>query len=295
MMTRLLFALALMTGISTAVAERTCLPEGVNLPASWYKNFEPHRIIGNLYSVGGADLGVYLVTTTDGHILINTGMENSTAFIKANLEALGFDLYDVKILLVQQAHFDHALALAELKQLTGAELWAMAADAPVLESGGKSDPHFGDCSDFRFPPVKVDKIIEDQEIIKLGNMQLTAHLHPGHTQGSASYTFAHTENNSEYNVIIANMGSINKGKTLLNTPTYAGVAEDFDHTYRAQLLLPVDIWVAAHASQYQRDQKYTPGQAYSASTFVDSEGYISAVLELQRTFIQQLLKEARTP
>jgi metallo-beta-lactamase class B len=102
------------------------------------------------------------------------------------------------------------------------------------------------------------------------------------------------QNNTD-NVIIANMGSINKGKTLLNTPTYAGVAEDFDHTHRAQLLLPVDIGVAAHASQYQRDQKYTPGQAYSASTLVDPEGYINAVLELQRTFIQQLLEEARTP
>jgi metallo-beta-lactamase class B len=296
MIKKLTFTLSLLLiWVQPVIAERVCLPDGVELPASWYLNFEPHRVIGNLYAVGGADLSVYLLTTKDGHILINTGMENSSTFIRRNIETLGFNISDVKILLVQQAHFDHTLALAELKKLTGAELWATAADAPILEDGGKSDPHFGECSDFRFPPVEVDRIITDQEVIRLGNLRLKTHLHPGHTQGSSSYTFTHSENNISYNVIVANMGSINQGKKLLYAPTYAAVAEDFDRTYRAQLALPIDIWVAAHASQYGRDKKYEPGQVYKASTFVDPQGYTDAVLALQATFVRQLLEEARAP
>jgi metallo-beta-lactamase class B len=270
---------------------QNCMPEGASFPAAWFENYPPHRVIGPLYSVGGKDLSVFLITTSDGHILINTGMSNSTAQIKANLDELGFDMADVKILLVQQSHFDHAAALAEIKSLTGAELWATEQDAPILEDGGASDPHFGDCLDFRFAPIKVDKTLQQGSKISLGGVTLTTHLHPGHTEGSSSYTLTHEENGKTYNVVIANMGSINEGKQLLNEPTYPNVAADFANTFAAQLALPVDVWVAAHASQYKRDAKHQPGQAYDAEAFVDPEGFRSAVSSLQGTYEWQLAVE----
>lgn len=87
------------------------------------------------------------------------------------------------------------------------------------------------------------------------------------------------------------MGSINDGKHLLIDPTYEGVAVDFANTYRRQLEMSPDVWVAAHASQYNRDTKYKPGQPYSPDTFVDPEGYRKEIQRLQQIFLQQVNRE----
>ena len=257
---------------------------------NWSRPFEGFQIIGNLYGVGSFDLSVFLITTDEGHILINTGLQDSTQMIRDNIESLGFRLEDVKILLTQQAHWDHTAALAEIKQLTGAEIWATVGDARVLEDGGFSDPHFGGRESF--PPVDVDKIIRDGEVIELGALHLTVHHHPGHTEGSSSYSMVVNENDGrDYNVLIANMGTINGGKRLTVDPTYEGVAEDFLNTYRKQKEMDVDIWVAAHNSQYNMHEKYRTGQTYNPETFVDPSGFIRAIEELEQRYKEYVAEE----
>ena len=172
----------------TIVFAQQRISRPVGPPENWVRPFEGFRVIGNLYGVGSYDLSVFLITTDDGHILINTGLRDSTQMIRNNIESLGFRLEDVKILLTQQAHWDHTAALAEIKEITGAEIWATVRDARVLEDGGFSDPHFGGRESFR--PVDVDKIIRDGEVIRLGELELTVHHHPGHTEGSSSYSMA---------------------------------------------------------------------------------------------------------
>jgi len=258
---------------------------------AWTRAFPGHRVIGNLYAVGTYDLSVFLITSRDGHILINTGLEDSTPLIRANIESLGFKLEDVKILLAMQAHWDHTAALAEIKEITGAEMWATAGDAPVLEDGGFSDPHFG--GKVSFKPVKVDRIIAEGDVIDLGETRLRVLETPGHTAGSSSYTMQVREGGREYNVVIANMGTINPGKRLVVNPTYPGVAEDFAETFRKQKALKVDVWVAAHGSQYGLHGKYTPGQPYSPDTFVDPEGFRAAVERLERLYREQVAAEGR--
>ena len=241
-----LFCLALLVTVP-AVAQ----------PKDWTRPFSAHRVIGNLYSVGTYDLGVYLVTSDEGHILINTGLEDSTPLIRKGMDSLGFQLEDVKILLTMQAHWDHTAALAEIKKITGAEVWATAGDAPLLEDGGFSDPLFG--GKVSFKPLKVDRVIEDGEVIKLGKTRLTVVATPGHTVGSASYTMKAREGGRDHDVAIANMASINPGTRLVVDPTYPGMSEDFVETFRKQKALPVDVWVAGHASQYGLHDKYKPG------------------------------------
>ncbi len=249
---------------------------------NWSRPFEGFQIIGNLYGVGSYDLSVFLITTDEGHILINTGLEDSTQMIRENMESLGFRLEDVRILLTQQAHWDHTAALAEIKEITGAEMWATVGDARVLEDGGFSDPHFGGEETFR--AIDVDKIIRDGEIIRLGDLQLTVYHHPGHTEGSSSYSLVVNEDGREYKVLIANMGTINAGKQLTVEPTYPGVAEDFLNTYRRQKAMDVDVWVAAHNSQYNMHEKYRTGQDYDPDTFVDPAGFIRAIEELEQSY-----------
>ena len=279
-----LFTVGLLFLLSTtAVLSQQRISSPVGPPENWVRPFEGFRIIGNLYGVGSYDLSVFLITTEDGHILINTGLADSTQMIRSNIESLGFKLEDIKILLTQQAHWDHTAALSEIKDITGAEIWATVGDARVLEDGGFSDPHFGGRESFR--PVDVDRIIRDGEIIRLGDLELTVHHHPGHTEGSSSYSFVvGGESDTEYNVLVANMGTINNGKRLTIEPTYEGVSQDFLATYQKQKEMDVDVWVAAHNSQYNMHEKYRSGQPYNPETFVDPAGFLRAIEELERRY-----------
>lgn len=257
-------------------------------PESWSAPFPSHQVISNLYYVGTADLGVFLITSDDGHILINTGLADSTALIRENVKSLGFLLEDIKILLTMQAHRDHAAALAEIKEISGAEMWATKNDARLLEDGGFSDPLFGGKEIFR--PVKVDKIISHGEVIELGGTYLQVHEHPGHTEGSSSYSMQVSENDRDYNVVIANMNTI-AGKKLVDAPTYVGIVDDFAKTFSMQKKMDVDVWVAAHASQYGLHKKYKLGQSYSPDTFVDSEGFLMMVESLEAVYFKHLAEE----
>lgn len=260
-------------------------------PEDWITPFPGHRVIANLYAVGTSGLGVFLITSDEGHILINTGLEDSTPLIRDNIESVGFRLEDIKILLTMQSHWDHTAALAEIKTITGAEMWATSDDARVLADGGFSDPHFGGREAFK--PVSVDKIMSDGDVIELGDIRLRVHEHPGHTEGSSSYSMQVRENGRDYNVVVANMGTINPGKKLVVDPTYPGVANDFAETYRRQKAMEVDVWVAAHAGHYRLHDKYKPGQAYSPDTFVDPDGFVAEVERLERIYLEQLAEEQR--
>jgi len=258
-------------------------------PEGWVTPFPAFRVIGPLYGVGMLDLSVFLITSDEGHILINTGLADSTDTIRRNIESLGFRLEDVRILLTMQAHWDHTAAMAEIKQIANAEVWATAKDARVLEDGGFSDAHFGGSETFE--PVKVDRILQQDEILTLGDLRITVHEHPGHTEGSSSYSFQVTEDGRTYDVAIANMGTVNGGKRLVVDPTYEGVAVDFATTYNKQKQMDVDVWVAAHASQYNMHEKYTPGQAYSPETFVDPMGFIKAIERLETAYLEVIADE----
>lgn len=260
-------------------------------PEEWSRPLPGHRVVGNLYSVGTWDLGCFLVTSEAGHILINTGLADSTPLLRANVEALGFRFEDIRILLTMQAHYDHTAAFAEIKEITGAALWATADDAPLLADGGASDPHFR--GEYPFAPVEVDRILADGEVIELGEARLEVIETPGHTPGSVTYAMTAHENGREYRVLLANMGSMNPGLRLLEDPTYPGIAEDFAETFRRQLELEVDIWVAAHASQWGLHDKYRPGNPYDPEAFVDPEGFREQVLYYQELFEEALAAERR--
>ena len=253
--------------------------------------FPGHRVIADLYAVGTYDLGVFLLTSDDGHILINTGAEDSEPQIRSNIESLGFRLEDVEILLCMQSHWDHAAAMAEIKDITGAQLWTTPADAPILEDGGFSDPHFGGMSDKAFKPIGVDKLISHGDFVEIGAIRLQVHEHPGHTQGSSSYSMRVTENDRDHDVVIANMGTVNAGKRMFIDPTYPGCGEDFALTFRRQKDMDVDVWVAAHGSHYQLHDKYVPGQAYSPDTFVDPPGFLAAIERLERKYLDVVAAE----
>jgi metallo-beta-lactamase class B len=258
---------------------------------NWTRSFPPFRIIGNIYWVGSYDLSSYLITTPQGHILINTGVGDTARQIKASVEQLGFKLADTKILTTTQGHYDHVAGLAELKRQTGARVVVSEPEKALLASGGKLDFRFGDTPGAQFEPVKVDSTFKDNDTISLGGTVLTAHHHPGHTKGSTSFTLNVQESGKTYRVLIANMASINPGVTVSGMANYPGIADDYARTFKAQKDMAIDVFLASHASQFKLHEKYQPGDAFNPNRFVDPKGFKAAVDELEKTYRDQLARE----
>src|SRR5215510_5265791 len=290
-----MFRRLLMTWLAlgaTALAQQNTAPQNAGQQnADWTRPFPPFRMIGNIYWVGSYDLSTYLITTPQGHILINTGVGDTALRIKASVEQLGFKLSDTKILSTTQGHYDHVAGLAALKRMTGARLVVSQAEKELLESGGKLDFRFGDTPGARFEPVKVDGTFRDNDTVALGGTVLTAHHHPGHTKGSTSFTLNVQESGKTYRVVIANLGSINPGVTVSGMPTYPGIADDYARTFKAQKDMAIDVFLASHASQFNLHQKYKPGDAFNPDRFVDPHGFKAAVEELENAYRDQLARE----
>ena len=255
----------------------------------WAQAFPPHRIIGNIYYVGEDDLTSFLIVTPKGNILINTGYIYSVPEIKSSIKKLGFHYSDIKILLITHAHSDHAAGMALIKKQTGAKMMTMEQERELLETGGKTDYLFG--SSGWFDPVKVDKTFKDGETIELGGTVITAHLTPGHTKGSTSYSLEVPENGKKYHVLIANLGVINPGTAFLHNDRYPNIAKDYARTFEIEKNLPCDVFLSSHAGHYGMQHKFHPGTPYSPETFVDPEGYLMVVQHFEQVFLRHLEEE----
>jgi metallo-beta-lactamase class B len=264
-------------------------------PPDWSRPTEPFRIVGNVYWVGTYDLSSYLITSPEGHIVINTGLPDSVPQIRANIEALGFKLSDVKILTATHAHWDHVAGLAALKRLTGASVHMSAPDADVLESGGRSDFRWGKDPQAWFDPVAVDRRLAGGDTIRLGPNVLTLHLHAGHSKGASSFTFTVHDGDRDYRVGIINMGSINPGVRVTGMPGFPDIGEAYARTFAAQKAMTLDVFLASHASQFGMHRKRKAGDADDPGRFVDPKGFRTAVEELEATFKKQLASEQRRP
>jgi metallo-beta-lactamase class B len=257
--------------------------------------FPPLRIVGNLYYVGTYDLGCYLITTDEGHILINSGYENSVPIIRDNIETLGFNLEDIKIITTNHAHTDHVGGLAELKRLTGAETYMHEADVPLLVSGGDDDYRYPGGRGVIFPPIEVDHQIHDGSTIELGGMVLTAHNHPGHTKGAVSFSMTIEDGGRNYDVLIANMGTVNDSVNLTFEPGYPDIVEAYESTFASQMAMHPDIWVAPHAGHFNFHEKYQPGMPYSPETFLDPDGWFEKIDQVEAAFRERLVTDASKP
>ncbi len=257
----------------------------------WTEPFPPFTIADNLYYVGSKGLASYLITTPQGHILINSNLEESVPMIRTSMEKLGFKFSDIKILLISHAHWDHNAGSATIKRLTGAKYLVMEADVPAVESGGKSDFQYGNLSLTHYPPTKVDQVLRDGEEVKLGGSVLVAHLTPGHTKGCTTWTMKVQENGKTYNVVIVGSPNVNPGYKLVNNATYPGIADDYERTFRVLKELPIDIFLGAHGSYFDLGTKYGKSKKHGLAAFIDPGGYAKYVADAERAFRTKLAKQ----
>ena len=287
--TILLFGSVLVLSVGIAIAQ-----ERVNRPITneaWERPFPGFRVAGDLYYVGTYDLAAYVISTSEGLILINSGAPGSYPLMKASIESLGFDVSDIRIITTTQGHWDHVGDLAEFKRVSGASVQVSERDAPVLESGGHVDYRLPEGRGIIYDPIDVDRTLTDGDTIRLGDTELTAHSHYGHTPGSMSFSFSTRDDERAYNVLVANMNSINGGVQLLNSPGYPTIAEDFARTLAAQAEMTPDVWVSSHAGQFNLHDIYAPGDPYDPARFGDLAAYRAKVASYQQAYDEQLAEE----
>jgi metallo-beta-lactamase class B len=213
--------------------------------------FTPHKIIGNVYYVGTRTLSSFLVTTTQGHILIDSTYERNVPAIQKSVEQLGFKFSDIKILLGNHAHGDHQEGDALVKQLTGAQVMAMADDVPALQAikpGGKEHP--------------IDRILRDGDEVALGGTALVAHLTPGHTRGCTTWTMKALEGRKSYNV----MFGCSLRPPGVVTPA---IAAEFNRSFKLVRALPCDVQLGDHGAQYNMQQKFARVRTGGRNPFIE--------------------------
>ena len=183
-------SLALAMFCTPALATKPPAASGQGIdPSQWNAPQKPFRIYANTWYVGPYGLSSILVDTGNGLALFDGDLPESAALIEAHIRELDFHVADIKWIINSHAHSDHAGGIAQLQHDSGAQVLASADGKRELALGGadRDDPQFGVLPDY--PPVRDVRIVGDGETLHLGDMALTAHYTPGHTQGSTSWTW----------------------------------------------------------------------------------------------------------
>jgi len=255
----------------------------------WEDSEEPVRIVGPLYFVGTKGLGVFLFTTSEGHILMNTGMPSSGQMIVDSIRKLGLRPEDIKLMINGHAHIDHAGAFAFLKQQFGAQLAVMKDDMAAMESGDRED--FKYANDFVYPAVKVDRVLRDGDTIRMGDVLLTAYHTPGHTRGATTWIANLAVDGRSYLVVFPDGAGFNPGYRLAKNPSYPGIADDYRRTHHMLEMLKPDIWLAQHNEYYDLAGKRQRAQTEGVNAWIDPEGYRRFIAGRKREFEDQVDEE----
>ncbi len=301
----------LMAAIVFSLLATSACAQGEPAPADWAERnphwvepFEPFHILGNIYYVGTEGLAVYFIKGENGHVLIDGGMPGYEQLIIDNIETLGFDIKDVKILLNTHAHFDHSGGLAALKEASGAALWASEGDVSALEGGFYLGDE--DNADYAAPPVKVDHVIKDRDpefegdVIYLGaepgKPMIRTDLTPGHSKGCTSFRIFFDHNNNEHHEALIFCGATVAANRLVATDEgpaqYEGIIDDYRMTFEKTRFWTPEIFLANHAEIFQMKETRAAQLAGNEMAFINRGAFQRYMAAKRRAFEKTLSEQA---
>ena len=235
-------AAAVATDTATGV---TPCPADAGVMDGWDDRAPPRRVFGNVYYVGTCGITALLVASPQGHVLLDGATAAAGPAIAANIQALGFRLADVKAILNSHEHSDHAGGLAHLQTATGAPVMALAPAVATLErgAGDRDDPQSGVLD--RFPPVAAVQPLADGQVVRVGELALTAHATPGHAPGGTSWTWVSCQDGRCLDLVYADSltAAADKHYRFSDHPGYVAA---FGRSIDAVAALPCDILVTPH-------------------------------------------------
>lgn len=286
-------ALALLAACLLLGGAALVLGQDFEQPARWTEAIEPVPIADRLFDVGSADLTAFLLTSDEGHILIDAPLEENVELVLDNIRKLGFDPKDVKVQLASHAHFDHTGGIASMLEATGAELVLSEEAAKLVARGGRGDFFLGD--DSGYAEAQADRTVRHLDTVTVGDVTLTAHLTPGHTKGCTSWSGTVTIDGEPVDFVSICSLSVLDGYQLVgNGESYPGIGRDFCASVAHLRSLEPDLFLASHGSFLGMARKIRALEAGDRRAFVDPEGYRSYLDRAQRR-IEATLAEQGEP
>lgn len=251
---------------------------------------EPFRIVGNIHYVGAKNIASYLLTTPQGHIMIDTGTREMGPVIRTNVEKLGFKLKDVKILLSGHAHFDHVQGHAAMKQATGARVMALGDDAAALASGTDRSP----LNDEGWEPVKVDRVLKDGDTVTLGGTTLRAVWAPGHTPGCTVWTTRVEDAGKPYSVAFYACGGPNAGVRLVGNSRFPHLVEETLGSFGRLKQLKPDIYLTMHPQSLFAGKVERIRARELPHPLYDPAGWTKMIADAEANFLKRVKEDQTT-
>jgi len=239
--------------------------------AEWNAPLDPFRVFGNTYYVGTAGLSSVLITSESGHILLDGGLPESAEEIDRHIRRFGFRTEDVRLIVSSHTHFDHAGGIHALQHASRASVAASASGARALKQGGPTsdDPQYGFHGEF--PRVPKVRAVRDGETLRVGTLAIAAHLTPGHTPGSTTWTWESCEGSRCLHLVYADSLNAVVGPGFKYSSDPARVA-----AFRASIAtvgsLPCDVIVSVHPDFTDMAGKLARRAGGDADAFVNPQG-----------------------
>jgi len=268
---------AALIGVGIGLGAAQAAEQGVHCHYcdEWNQPQAPFKVFGNTWYVGTAALSALLVTSPEGHVLLDAALPQSAAQIRKNIEALGFRLQDVKLILNSHPHYDHSGAIPELQRISGATVAASAPSKAALMAGvnAKDDPQYDPKDVVQIGKLHQVREIADGETLSVGPLRLTAHFTPGHTPGSTTWTWRSCEADVCRNIVYAD--SLNPistdGFLYTGDATHPDISQSFRTSIRKVAALPCDVVVSVHpgfTNTFDKLKARTP----ASNPFVEENG-----------------------
>jgi metallo-beta-lactamase class B len=290
-----LFAALLATPVATAELVPDP-PHDCEYCAGWSKPREPLRVFANTWFVGGGVSSI-LITSDQGHVLIDGGLTQTAPQIAANVRKLGFRLEDVKLIVNSHTHYDHAGGIAALQRASGAQVAASPAAKRALESGGPTadDPQFSFGPEHNnFPAVANVRAIMDGETLRVGDIAITAHFTPGHTQGGTSWTWMSCDrDNCQAMVYADSLNSVSAPGFKFSAD--AKLVKKFERSIDTVEGLKCNILLTPHPEAFDLEAKAARlAPAPTLNPFIDSKACKAYAAGARERLAKRLAEERAT-
>jgi metallo-beta-lactamase class B len=275
-------AMATMPGWAAAGNTRSC--------ADCARPHKPFRIFGNTYYVGTEGVSSILVTSEFGHALLNAGVPEAAPLIKANIEALGFKITDVKGILVSEEHPDHAGGIAQLQRDSGAHVYAMRPAEAFLRTGKAvaGTPMFA--SKATIAPIPLVWVVSDDQLLGIGSVRLRATATPGRSPGGTSWGWESCEGNNCLNLFfVSNVEAAAAGKYRFKDHPEALKA--FEETFRRVETARCDVLLTAQPVASQLFQRLDPDVGSRAASIKDDAACKRYAQSARESFARYLVAE----
>jgi metallo-beta-lactamase class B len=294
--TRLIWFILLISPFSMNVSAQvsTELGIGVGSPDNDNSPRDPDQLIDNIWWVGHSKVGAFLITTSEGHFLMDTTSTEEAHDVIENVVKAGFHLRDIKYIINTHSHAEHIGGLAAFQRLLPHAKIVTTRETAEMVASGDAD----EMGNPKFEPVKVDAFIADNEALTLGGETMVAHHTPGHTKGVTTWSMKVMDKGKEYDVVfMAGMGTPNDegGPGLLNNELYPEIASDFEKSFKLLRSLPCDVFMTYRALSISLDAKVAKLKqgGNQVNPFVDSESCQAYIDLYENRYTKQLAEEKR--